>query len=172
MKEQSSIYLLVLEKFNILFNSEKQLLNYLMVVKNKSQTLALLTLLDVLITQSISRLDALKFVLHNLDIHKQGVTSEAVNGLIKENLLLISRTTESRIKEFAIINFLQHVNRYKITAYHWLQIHMADFPTLCQASGNIQEVLSEEKNISTQITEVENHLLSSKYSQEVYEFLF
>jgi ferritin-like metal-binding protein YciE len=168
MKNSTSTYLLALEKLSILFNSEKQFINYLQVIQNKSKSAVLQSLLNTLIDNSLSHFSQLNLVLKNLSIQPQGVTCEAMNGLIRENLSLISHSSDSPAKEHAMINFLQQVNRYKSTAYTWLQAHISEHPQLIQTINTIHEILNEEKSIATQITEVENTLLYSKYAHEQF----
>lgn len=164
MKNSSATYSLALEKLSILFNSEKQFINYLQVIQNKSKSAVLQSLLNTLIDNSLSHLNQLNLVLKKLGIQPQGVTCEAMNGLIRENLSLIDRSNDSPVKEHAMINFLQHVNRYKSTAYTWLQTHIAGHPQFIQAVSIVHEILNEEKCISLQITEAENILLYSEYA--------
>jgi len=168
MKNPTSIYLLALEKLSILFNSEKQFINYLQVIQNKSKSAVLQSLLNTLIDNSLSHLSQLNLVLKKLGVQPQGVTCEAMNGLIRENLSLISHSSDNRVKEYANINFLQQVNRYKSTAYTWLQTHISEHPQFIQAINIIHEILNEEKSIATQITEVENTLLYSEHAHEQF----
>lgn len=166
MKNQTPIDSLVMEKLRILFNAEKQLVNYLQVIKHKSQAPALQSLLGMLIEVSLSRVSEFNHLFKHLGIQKEGVTCEAMNGFIRENLSLISLNNDIRANEHAIINFLQQVNQYKSIAYTWLLSHMSDHPQLIQAVSMIHEILHEEEHIALQINEVENKLIFLKHSRE------
>ena len=166
MKKQTAMHHLILEKLSILFNAEKQLVNYLQVIKNKCQNPALQSLLNVMIEVSFSRISRLNQIFVNLKRQPQGATCEAMNGLIRENLSLLSLNNDRRAKELTIVSFLHQQNHYKFTAYTWLQAHIYEVPQLMQAGSLIQNILHEESSMGNQITEVENNLLFLAHFRE------
>jgi ferritin-like metal-binding protein YciE len=78
---------LFLEKLRILFNSEKQLNNYLYVIQHKSQSLVLQSLLHKLIEISHSYISCLQFLFKKLKVPQQAATCEKMKKALQGTLL-------------------------------------------------------------------------------------
>ena len=156
---------LFLEKIRILYNSEKQFQNYLRVIQYKSTSAELLALLNELIKISHVHISRLEFLFKKFKVSQQSATCETMNGLIRENLLLITHSNDAFQREYAIINFLQHANSYKITAYNWIDYYLTDQYKQLQAHYITDDIIGDENSITKCIAEVEKFIISPENSK-------
>lgn len=170
MKKFVTTYPIIIEKLLILHNSEKQLMDYLQVMRHKSQLPELTVFLSALKEVCINHIIKIKTIFHKLNIQPHNATCEAMNGLIRENLLLLAHSHDATSKDAAIINFLQHVNHYKTTAYAWLHAQLSEDTKNVEITRLLHEILEEEEKVTQRMVTIEAAIVISGHSE--YELLY
>ena len=124
----------------------------------------MLALLNELIKISHSHIFRLDYLFKKINVPQQSATCETMNGLIRKNLWLITHSYDSFQREYGILNFLQHVNNYKITAYNWLDYYLAD--QQIHTHYITEYIIREENRITKCIAKAENSILGSENPEE------
>lgn len=165
MKKSVTTHPIIIEKLLILHNAEKQLMDYLQVIRHKSKSPELIVFLSTLKEVCINHIIKIKIIFNKLNIHAHSATCEAMNGLIRENLLLLAHGHDATSKDAAIINFLQHVNHYKTTAYVWLFAQLSENEKNIEITRLLHETLEEEKKVSQHMVIIEEAIVFSHHSK-------
>ena len=134
-------------------DGERQQLEALKRLREKSTSLALKRVIDAHIGRTKEQIERLIDVFALLKRNIHGENNMGVKGLIDEAMELEKRCTDDDVRDAGIIVSIQHLNHHNIASYGTLSIYASELEEH-NAAVLLKESLEEEKKTDAVLTEL------------------
>lgn len=144
---------LFIEQLRDLYNGEKQQLNSLHELRDKTLESELRQAVDKYVDETKEHISRLENIFNNLNITSSGEKCESMEGLMNEAIKLTEKCVDSEVMDAGIITSLQRINHYE----------MAGYGTVCtfakelghnEISETLHKTLEEAKNMDFHLSKL------------------
>lgn len=165
-KKDSKFHELFLHELKDIYWAETHLVKTLPKMKDKATSEKLSKAIDNHIKETEKQIDRLEEVFEMLDEEAEGVTCEAMKGLIKEAEEILKDTdSDTMVRDAGIIIASQKVEHYEIASYGSL-VNLCNKMGLSDCANLLEETLDEEKKADKKLTEIAEKEVNEKAMKE------
>lgn len=165
-KKDSKFHELFLHELKDIYWAETHLAKTLPKMKDKATSEKLSNAIGTHIKETENQVERLEQVFDMLDEEAEGVTCEAMKGLIKEAEEILDDTdADSMVRDAGIIIASQKVEHYEIASYGSL-VHLCNKMDLTDCANLLSETLDEEKKTDKKLTEIAEEEVNEKAMKE------
>lgn len=149
--KHNSFYQLFTEQLQDIYSAENQILHSLPKLIQAASLPELKVAFQAHLKDTQRQVQRLKKVFSHLDIHVNGKTCHAMEGLIRESKEIISHFPASALRDAALISAAQKVEHYEIAGYGTARTY-AKHLELDQVADLLQKSLDEEGVTNKKLT--------------------
>lgn len=160
-----SLHDLFVHELKDIYSAEKQLLTALPKMIEAATTSELKEAFEEHLEVTKGQVDRLEQVFSIIDLTPQARTCEAMKGLISESQDLIKETTNSVVRDAALIVAAQKVEHYEIATYGCLRT-FANVLGYEDAVDLLQETLEEEVEADEKLTAIAESSINEDANKE------
>lgn len=153
MKQIENLRDLLIEQGRELQSTEKQQLTDLPMIEKRASSLGLKKIIIKQIDKTKNQQIRIKQAFQKLNASLDGKQSEPYNALVKYCFGLLDDCTDSDIRDVAIINGIQHINRHKIAGYGIIAAYAEEIGNQ-EAASLLHESLQDEKTIYCELRDL------------------
>ena len=153
MKQIENLRDLLIEQGRELQSAEKQQLTDLPMIEKQASSRALKKIINKQIDKTKNQQIRIKQVFQKLNASLEGQQSEPYNALVNFCFNLIEDCTDYDIRDVAIINGIQHINRHKIAGYGTIAAYAEEIGNQ-DAASLLHESLKDEKSIYCELRDL------------------
>lgn len=165
-KKDSKFHELFLHELKDIYWAETHLAKTLPKMRDKATSEKLSNAIDSHIKETERHVERLEEVFEMMDEEAEGITCEAMQGLIAEAEEILDDTeSDSMVRDAGIIISSQKVEHYEIASYGSL-VHLCKKMGLSDCSNLLSETLDEEKKTDKKLTEIAAEEVNEKAMKE------
>ncbi len=166
LEKDSKFHNLFLHELKDIYWAETHLAKTLPKMRDKATSEKLSNAIDNHIKETEKQIERLEEVFEMLDEEAEGVTCEAMQGLIEEAEEILADTdADSMVRDAGIIIASQKVEHYEIASYGSL-VHLCNTMGLSDCANLLSETLDEEKKTDEKLTEIAKEEVNEKAMKE------
>lgn len=161
MQKITNLKDLLIEQTRELYNAEKQQLNALPKMKEKTTTRELDLAIKNHIDETTHQIKRLEDIFQKLDTTSFGELSESMKELIKESYELIERSSDPEVLDAAMIAGIQYMKHFEIAGYG-IACTYANELGLTDIADQLYLSLKEEKELNSLLSEMATDRINKK----------
>jgi len=164
--KDSKIFDLFLHELKDIYWAENHLADKLPKMSEKATSKKLSEAIKNHKKETDNQIKRLEKVFEALDEKAEGITCEAMQGLLKEAEEILGDTeSDSMVRDAGIIIAAQKVEHYEIASYGAL-VNLSKSLGVSEATRLLEETLDEEKNADAKLTEIAEEEVNKKAMKE------
>lgn len=149
----------------ILYNTENQFCSFVNVFNYKAYDMLLKEFLLRLGEQARQHQHDLKYIMKQLHLKTNDMSSDGMRGIFKDAFFMIEDTKDTKSVDDIMIFSLIQAGFYKLSHYHHI-LTLLRHKELTQFTNMIEQIILSEENAILELQEIQSSVHLDKFSKE------